>query len=39
MGYVLKPIVRKITITGEDFSISFTEDQAEYTQDLIFINI
>lgn len=35
MGYALKPIVRKITITGEDFSISFTEDQTEYAQDLI----
>lgn len=27
--------MRKITITGEDFSISFAEDQTEYAQDLI----
>lgn len=31
----IKPIIRKITITGDNFSVSFKEDQTEYAKDLI----
>jgi hypothetical protein len=33
--YSLKPIIRKITITGENFSVFFIEDETEYAEDLI----
>lgn len=35
MKYDLKPIIRKITITGDNFSVSFIEDETEYAEDLI----
>ncbi len=33
----LKPIIRRVTLEGEDFSFSFKEDETEYAMDLMAV--